>query len=75
MVRAKVICSAVIKRRHWDGSGRLLYTAEFTPVVSNSEENKKFFEATPSGKIELGTFKEDNFEPNKEYYVDFTPIE
>jgi hypothetical protein len=42
-------------------------------VSSGSEENKKFFAATPSGIIELSALKEDLFEVGKEYYVTFSP--
>lgn len=69
-----------------------VYVAEKTPpsddgtvygitmyaVVDGSEENKKFFAATPSGSINLGTINPEaaaQFEPGKEYYVDFTPAE
>lgn len=72
MIRAKFVCNEVTKRLHWDGTKRFLYTAKMSAVYSNSEENKKFFEATPSATIELSSFKEDHFIPGKEYYVDFT---
>lgn len=72
MVRSKFVCTSVTKSKHWDGSGRFLFTAKFTPVTSGSDENKKFFDATPSGLLELGTFKEDHFEPGKAYYLDLT---
>lgn len=48
------------------------------PVNGNSEENASFFKWTPSGKIELGVLNPEaakQFEPGKEYYVDFTPAE
>jgi len=40
--------------------------------MSDSDENKSFFAATPSGKLELGQFLEDAFEPGKQYYVDIS---
>lgn len=49
-----------------------------TPVYSGSEENKKFFELTPYGKIEMGTINKDALEefiPGKEYQVTFTKAE
>ena len=52
-----------------------LVSLVFYPVVSGSEENKKFWRYTPSGKIELGTVNQDavdQFELRKEYYVTFT---
>lgn len=45
-------------------------------VTDGSEENKKFFRWTPSGRISLGTVNQaafDAFEDGKEYYVDFSP--
>jgi len=53
-------------------------TLVFNPVVGNSEENKKFFAATPSGEFKLSVVNPDawkQFELNKEYYLDFTPAE
>lgn len=73
IVRAKFTCTSVSKSKHWDGTGRFLHTATFNPVMTGSEENKKFFAATPIGSIQLGSFLEDAFEPGKEYVVDFTP--
>ena len=32
-----------------------LETYIFNPVVDGSEENKKFFKWTPTGRLELGT--------------------
>lgn len=51
-------------------------SVHFSPVYSGSEENKKFFQATPGGQIAFYTVNEsalDQFEQGKEYYVDFTP--
>lgn len=75
MTRAKFVCTSVTKSRHWGDPGKFLYTAKFNPVTSGSEENKKFYELTPSGTIELGQYKEDLFAPGKEYYIDFTEVE
>lgn len=73
MVRAKFKCNEVTKRLSWDTSGRFLYTAKLSAVTLGSEENKAFFEATPSADISLSSYKEDHFTPGKEYFVDFTP--
>lgn len=75
MIRAKFTCTGVRKSLHWDKSKGFLYDATFTPVTSGSEENKKFFELTPSGEVKLSTYKEDHFEPGKCYYLDFTLAE
>ena len=49
-----------------------------SPVYSGSDENKQFWDATPCGEIRM-TIKNEaaakHFEPNKEYYIDFTPAE
>lgn len=53
-------------------------SVHFSPVYSGSEENKKFFQATPGGQIAFYTVNEsalNQFEQGKEYYVDFTPAE
>jgi hypothetical protein len=53
-------------------------SVHFSPVYSGSEENQKFFQATPGGQIAFYTVNEsalEQFEQGKEYYVDFTPAE
>jgi hypothetical protein len=50
-------------------------SVHFSPVYSGSEENKKFFQATPGGQIAFYTVNQtalNQFEQGKEYYVDFT---
>lgn len=67
MVRAKFKCQSNV-----DGMVVL------NPVYSGCEENKTFWEHTPAGTITLtitNTAARDQFEPGKEYYVDFTPAE
>ena len=47
----------------------------FQPVAGDTEENKKFWDATPLGRIELSIVNPEaikEFEILKEYYVDFT---
>ena len=72
--RAKFKCNSVTKRQGW-GNFKFLYEATFSPVGGDSEENKSFFAATPSGTISLSTIKDDHFEVGKEYYIDFTVAE
>lgn len=67
-VRCKFICMEIITIPGF-------YTARFIPVSSGSEENKRFWSATPSGKLELGTINEMPFEVGKEYYLDITLVE
>lgn len=50
-------------------------TIMLSPVTSGSDENKAFYQSTPSGEIKLTTVNPDvgnYFELNGEYYVDFT---
>jgi hypothetical protein len=51
-------------------------TLNFTPVTDDGvTENEKFWDATPSGSIQLGTVNPEaweQFELNRDYYVDFT---
>lgn len=69
-----------IRRSQWS-SDKEVQTIEMQPVTggtSEEHENRKFWEATPSGKIELGCVNlaaASRFELGKEYYVDFTPAD
>lgn len=56
--------------------GEGLKSITMAPVFGGSEENNRFFNATPSGSIQLGVINAEaaaQFEQGKEYYVDFTP--
>ena len=65
-VRAKFKCESVTNTEN----GK---SVKLAPVYGGSEENEKFFSLTPYGSIEIGTINENvNFEPGKEYMVDFT---
>jgi hypothetical protein len=72
-VRCKFKCVSVTKQTPWNAKPGFLYTADFQPVTSGSEENKEFYDATPSGSLKLATYKEDHFQPGVEYYIDITP--
>ena len=56
-------------------------TLVLRPVYGNADpehENSRFWAATPSGEIRLGTINPDawrHFEIDKAYYIDFTPAE
>ena len=68
-----------------DDAGRHVYeTAEmrtlcFAPVYGNGDpnhENTKFWNASPSGEVKLGTVNPEawkKFKLGEEYYLDFTP--
>lgn len=75
MTRAKFACTSVTKSKHWNKDHEFNYAAKFNAVMSGSEENDKFFAATPSGTIEVSTVAADVFEPGKSYYIDFTPAD
>jgi hypothetical protein len=73
-VRAKFVVQSITTHKAWNGPG-LMGTVHLTPVTSGSDENKAFFDATPGGKIELGTVNEEvlkQFAIGDEFYVDFT---
>jgi hypothetical protein len=70
-----------------NGEGKTEYvpgevrTITLSPVYGNGDpkhENTKFWQASPSGIIQLGCANlavAETFELGKEYYVDFTPAE
>lgn len=72
-VRAKFYVAGVFRTAEGPTKVNLL------PVVSGSDENRSFWEATPSGSIELyisaGRPAADVFHAGEEYYVDFIPAE
>ena len=52
-VRAKFRVQSIKRWKAWDGKEQ--HTVEMSPVTGDdSDENKKFWDATPSGKIEIG---------------------
>lgn len=68
-VRCKFIVDSVTKTRY--GSA----IVKMSPVTTGSEENKKFWEYTPSGSFEISTVKDsvvEQFEVGKEYYFDIS---
>lgn len=68
-VRCKVTCSFK-QETQW---GTIL---SFFPVTSGSEENKRFFSATPGGQFNFysaNTEAAAQFEMGKEYYFDMSP--
>ena len=71
MVRAKFYAYSIT---HFTGGGARV---ELLPVFSTdpADENKKFWDATPTGKIEMHIKGEaaQSFVVGQEYYVDFSP--
>lgn len=68
--RAKFNVAEIAKQGNGGGTNVTLF-----PVISGSEENKSFWENTPSGKIELHITNPDVEFEFGEYYVDFTKVE
>lgn len=70
-VRAKFKCTEVTITEY----GKKV---TLVPVTGGSKENETFFKWTPYGKLEMGTVNDEaaaQFEPGKEYYIDFTKAE
>lgn len=74
MTRAKFTCIDKTHSTSDPSHGEVSLRA----VHAGSPENESFFNATPFGSISLGILNPDafaQFEPGKDYYVDFTPAE
>lgn len=72
-VRAKFQVSSKEERLSYGGAKETVI--KMRPVTQGSEENREFYQYTPSGNIDLGTVNQqaaDYFEFGKEYYIDFT---
>lgn len=80
MIRAKFVCTSVTKQiggkynANEKYESGVVYNYRFQAVTSGSDENKSFYASTPSGTIELQAVRDDIFEIQKEYYLDFTPF-
>lgn len=81
-VRAKFTCVAfrVTKGTVWDSEGKnpvqgLLYEYEFHAVTKGDAEDTKFWASTPSGTLKISSVRENQFELNETYYLDFTKVE
>jgi len=69
MVRCKFVCNTVEKQ--YLSVDKFQWRYKFHAVYSNSPENKKFWEATPTGTLEFACMNQGPlFEPGKEYYLD-----
>ena len=68
-VRAKVRCTSKLE-------STVTFTTVYEPDAQKDTENARFTTATPWGDIRMGINNPaalEQFEVNKEYYVDFTP--
>lgn len=77
-VRAKFVVTSITRQKGWNGGPCEVQSIRLTPVVGGSEENKKFFAATPSGQVEISTVNVEAakyFELDREYFLDFTKAE
>lgn len=77
-MRAKFKVTSITQTAHWNKPGESLFTLSLQPVSSGSEENKRFYEATPGGEIKLSVLNAaigQQFPIGKEVYVDFTPAD
>jgi hypothetical protein len=77
-VRAKVKLVGVKPAEGNYGDKEPPVTLEFYFVYSSdpNSENKKFWDYTPGGKIEMNLVKPETrkmFDMGKEYYIDFSP--
>lgn len=76
-VRAKFYVVEITRSKHWDRAKGEVQTIKLQPVSGDdSPENKAFYEAMPTGSIQLATVNEEvgrQFQLGQEYYVDFTP--
>ena len=72
MIRAKFHCN--YKSVNQDGTA----TVNMSAVTSGSEENDKFFAATPSGQLDMHVLNPEaasQFEGGKDYYLDISLVE
>jgi hypothetical protein len=76
-VRVKFVVQSIERQLSY-GNGKEVHTIKMAPVYSQDpeSENRKFWEATPSGSLLLGVVNAEaveQFELGKSYYLDFTP--
>lgn len=75
-VRAKFKVISITTQANWQKDKGHIGTVRLHPVTGDIPENKAFYEATPSGQIEIGTINQqalEHFAIGREFYVDFTP--
>jgi len=74
MTTVRLKMRAYTKSHNYGGS----FGVKLSVVSGTTEENEKFFKATPSGSLEFNSVNQDAakmFEPGKEYYIDVTLAE
>lgn len=74
-VRAKFKVQSITRQAGWNGN-KEVHTVKLSPVTGGSDENQKFYAATPGGQIELSVVTAEvgrQFDIGAEFYVDFTP--
>lgn len=72
-IRAKFSCWEVKTDEYGE---HVLLQAVYGSDEKDNEENNQFSESTPSGRLEMQISNpgaKGFFEPEKEYYLDFTP--
>lgn len=80
-VRAKFYVQRIEKTKYgYQPSQQEMTTLVLAPVYSQEPgtENKKFWDATPTGEIKLGTVNleaAEHFELGSEYYIDFIKVD
>jgi hypothetical protein len=80
IIRAKFYVQKIEKTKYgYSPNQKEMTTVVLAPVYSQEEgtENKKFWEATPTGEVKLGTINleaANHFELGGEYYIDFMKV-
>lgn len=72
MVRCKMVCNEVSQQHHGPKSQ---WKYGFNAVYGTSDENKKFWQATPSGTLQFQCMSDGAhplFKAGDEYYVDIS---
>ena len=74
ITRCKFTCQSETKTKGWSDAP-FLYEYRFQVVTGGSDEDKKFFAATPGGEIRIAVVRESTFVPGKTYYFDISEAE
>lgn len=73
-VRAKFVVQSITRQKGWSGTAEV-QAIKLHPVSQGSEEDKKFYAATPCGCVDLQVVNAEAgnyFELGQAYYLDFT---